>query len=303
MPGPVRGQTEAFQQMEAIMLRQLLQSSGAFRATDTPGSQMSTDLFVETLANAVAKAGGLGVAKMLEKQLGGGAASEPIVPSTPMSYGAAASSRGSITAPSGTGAVDDLDDPNSTAPLPEDPAAPSIDDFQAGAGGAKTAPRVALSEAAGEVTDQITSGFGNRVHPISGDVRFHTGVDLRAPEGAPIRAAGDGIVREAGRRGGYGNVVEIDHGNGTSTLYAHASSLLVKPGQHVERGEAVALVGQTGQATGPHLHFELRKNDHPVNPLPALGLHPTGRALNVYRKRVEDTGAGTPSSVGGEKPE
>jgi murein DD-endopeptidase MepM/ murein hydrolase activator NlpD len=203
--------------------------------------------------------------------------------------------------------IDDLDDPNSTAPLPEDPSAASIDDYQPGhtipssALPAVPNPGTAAASIAnpGEVTDFVTSGFGSRVHPITGDHRFHTGVDLRAAEGAPIRAAADGVVRQAGPRGGYGNAVEIDHGDGTSTLYAHASALLVRPGQRVERGEPVGLVGQTGQATGPHLHFELRHHDHPVNPTSLLLPSPTGRALNSYRERVEDKAGGTLSGADG----
>jgi len=153
------------------------------------------------------------------------------------------------------------------------------------------------------VTDTITSGFGRRVHPVTGDHRFHTGVDLRAAEGAPIRAAAGGIVRDAGPRGGYGKAVEIDHGDGTTTLYAHASQLLVHKGQRVDEGQPVGLVGQTGVATGPHLHFELRRHDHPVDPASGGLPIPAGRALNRYRERVETLVAGTPPGASsGEKP-
>jgi murein DD-endopeptidase MepM/ murein hydrolase activator NlpD len=116
----------------------------------------------------------------------------------------------------------------------------------------------------------VTSGFGPRVHPLDGVTKFHTGVDLRGAEGAPIRAAADGTVVSAGQRGGYGNAVEIDHGNGLHTLYAHASSVDVKPGDRVQRGQEVGQVGQTGRATGPHLHFEVRKEGRPVDPTSAL---------------------------------
>jgi hypothetical protein len=148
MPGPVRNPTEAFQQLEAIMLRQMLQSSGAFKASSTPGAQLRTDMFVETLADAVAKAGGLGIARMLERQLGGDA-SPSSRESVPVDGGPSLSSPWAIALPrggtgsiggsigalgtTGTTGVDDLDDPNSEAPLPEDPAAASIDDYQTGA--------------------------------------------------------------------------------------------------------------------------------------------------------------------------
>lgn len=318
MPGPVRNDAEAFQQLEAIMLRQMLQSSGAFRASNSPGAQLRTDMFVETLADAVAKAGGLGIARLLERDMGGAkgaatGASGHAVPPPPRGWNTVSGamsllSSPGLAAPAATRsgpAVDDLDDPNSEAPLPEDPNAASIDDYQAGAAGRlgpETAARGPLSAAEG-VTDQITSGFGRRVHPITGDDRFHTGIDLRAAEGAPIRAAAGGVVRDAGRRGGYGKTVEIDHGDGTSTLYAHASQLLVEKGQRVEAGQPLALVGQTGQATGPHLHFELRRHDHPVNPASGNLPIPTARALNRYRERVEVPVAGTPPGAGnGEKP-
>ncbi|MBC8133793.1 MAG: peptidoglycan DD-metalloendopeptidase family protein [Deltaproteobacteria bacterium] len=277
MPGPVRNPAEAFQQLEAIMLRQMLQSSGAFRTnSSTPGAQLRNDMFVETLADAVAKAGGLGIAKMLQHDLGD-ASPKKDTALAPVS----------TRSPSGN-PVDDLDDPNSEAPLPEDPSADSIDDHQS---------------ARGEVTGEVTSGFGQRIHPITGDLRFHTGIDLRAPAGAPIRAAAAGVVTDAGRRGGYGNTVEIDHGNGTTTLYAHASSVLVSKGQHVEPGQPVALVGQTGQATGPHLHFEVRRNDHPVNPASGKVPISIARALNRYRERAEALDAGTPFGArDGDKP-
>jgi murein DD-endopeptidase MepM/ murein hydrolase activator NlpD len=326
MPGPVRNPAEAYQQLEAIMLRQMLQSSGAFRATSTPGSQLRTDMFVETLADAVAKAGGLGIARMLEHQLGGdqngktdnktdgktAAGSHRSGNLSLLAPGRGASLPGISPSTARVGAIDDLDDPNSEAPLPEDPSADSIDDYQTKSVGHSTSkvhlPVVPVSDLGAdgqiphEVTGLVTSGFGQRIHPVSGESKFHTGVDLRAAEGAPIRAAANGVIRDAGRRGGYGNVVEIDHGNGTSTLYAHASALLVAKGQRIDEGQPIALVGQTGQATGPHLHFELRRNDHPVNPTSTIVPTSITRALNRYRERVEIPGAGTPFSAGtGEK--
>jgi murein DD-endopeptidase MepM/ murein hydrolase activator NlpD len=116
----------------------------------------------------------------------------------------------------------------------------------------------------------VSSGFGMRTHPIDGVQKFHTGIDLRGKEGTPILAAESGVVRSAGTRGGYGNAVEIDHGNGVSTLYGHASELGVKPGDHVEKGQQIGEVGMTGHATGPHLHFEVRVEGKPVDPKGAL---------------------------------
>lgn len=116
----------------------------------------------------------------------------------------------------------------------------------------------------------VTSLFGPRVHPIYGTTRMHTGIDLGAPSGTPIRAADDGFVVAAGWRGGYGLATIIDHGGSLATLYAHQSRLGVFPGQRVRRGEVIGYVGSTGYSTGPHLHFEVRVAGNPVDPLQYL---------------------------------
>ncbi len=116
----------------------------------------------------------------------------------------------------------------------------------------------------------IVSGFGMRYHPILHITRLHAGVDFGASWGTPIAAAAEGIVAFSGVMHGYGNVVVIDHGGGVSTLYAHCSSRQVSEGQSVARGQIIAHVGATGLATGPHLHFEVRKNGTPVDPMGAL---------------------------------
>jgi murein DD-endopeptidase MepM/ murein hydrolase activator NlpD len=116
----------------------------------------------------------------------------------------------------------------------------------------------------------VTSTFGWRVHPILGYNRFHSGVDFGAGYGTPIRAADTGTVIFAGWYGGYGNAVVVDHGKGIMTLYGHSSQLYVQAGQVVQRGQAIAAVGSTGLSTGPHLHFEVRQNGYPVDPLAYL---------------------------------
>lgn len=113
----------------------------------------------------------------------------------------------------------------------------------------------------------ICSPFGMRMHPILHYMRMHTGIDMSVPFGAPIRAAGAGKVISTGWNGGYGNCVIIDHGGGRTTLYAHMSRITVSTGQIVSPGQQVGACGSTGLSTGPHLHFELRINGSPVNPL------------------------------------
>lgn len=129
---------------------------------------------------------------------------------------------------------------------------------------------------------RITSKYSMRVHPITGQYKLHTGVDIGAPEGANFVAANDGIVTKAEYNAAYGNMVIIDHGGGISTLYAHGSEIIVEVGQTVKRGETVLKIGSTGYSTGPHAHFEVRINGVTTDPLPYIttGLIP-GKESNV----------------------
>lgn len=116
------------------------------------------------------------------------------------------------------------------------------------------------------VAGRITSGYGYRIHPIHRVRKLHTGIDIAAPTGTPIRCAGDGTVVHASRWGGYGNCVIVDHGGGLATLYAHCSRLAVTKDQSVTEGQVIGYVGSTGLATGPHLHFEVRRDGRPTDP-------------------------------------
>lgn len=117
----------------------------------------------------------------------------------------------------------------------------------------------------------IASQFGARFHPILNVYKTHTGVDIGGVSGDDIYAAGTGTVIFAGWNGGYGYMVKIDHGEGITTIYGHSSKLLVSVGDEVEKGQVIALIGSTGLSTGPHLHFEVRIDNIPVNPLAFIG--------------------------------
>lgn len=116
----------------------------------------------------------------------------------------------------------------------------------------------------------ISSGFGYRSDPFKGTAAFHSGLDFRGPRGAPIYAAANGKISFAGVRQGYGKCIEIDHGNGLMTRYAHMSAFAARTGQKVEAGQRIGAIGNTGRSTGPHLHFEVRIHDRAVNPRPFL---------------------------------
>lgn len=119
------------------------------------------------------------------------------------------------------------------------------------------------------VNGPLTSYYGGRMDPFTGTVsQMHTGIDIAVPEGTSVRATGAGTVRLAGWSGGYGNLVILDHGGGISTYYGHNSQLLVSPGQRVGKGDVISRSGTTGYSTGPHVHYEIRRNDVPFDPLP-----------------------------------
>ncbi|MGA2192778.1 MAG: peptidoglycan DD-metalloendopeptidase family protein [Nitrospirota bacterium] len=131
---------------------------------------------------------------------------------------------------------------------------------------AETDPTAVSGPAALVEQGRVSSPYGMRKDPIAGGMKMHRGVDIAAPSGSRIFAAGDGTVTFSGQRKGYGNLVVIKHSGGLTSLYAHNSTNIVNKGDTVKKGDTVALVGQTGRATGPHLHFEVRKGDHDVDP-------------------------------------
>ncbi|HTM96133.1 MAG TPA: M23 family metallopeptidase [Croceibacterium sp.] len=116
----------------------------------------------------------------------------------------------------------------------------------------------------------LSSRYGYRPDPLGGGRRFHAGIDIPGPTGAPVLASAAGVVTFAGIAGGYGRMVEIDHGAGLRTRYAHLSRLLVAPGMQIGQGAIVGKMGSTGRSTGPHLHFEVRRDGRTVDPLAYL---------------------------------
>ncbi len=116
----------------------------------------------------------------------------------------------------------------------------------------------------------ISSPFGMRVQPGTGKTRLHKGVDIRVPEGTPAHVTADGVVTFSGQQGDYGNVIVVEHGGDLATAYAHLKKRRVDQGQQVRRGQHIGDVGKTGNATAPHLHYEVRRGGQPVDPMPYL---------------------------------
>jgi murein DD-endopeptidase MepM/ murein hydrolase activator NlpD len=140
----------------------------------------------------------------------------------------------------------------------------------------------------------VTSSFGSRLDPINGEGAFHSGIDIATARGEAVRAPADGTVVKAGMGNGYGREVVIDHGHGIQTLYGHLSGFAVTEGQEVSRGDILGYVGSSGHSTGPHLHYEVRIHDTPVNP--SKYLHAAGRQLASTPSTTTPTPASTPST-------
>jgi murein DD-endopeptidase MepM/ murein hydrolase activator NlpD len=133
---------------------------------------------------------------------------------------------------------------------------------------------------------RLTSNFGVRNDPFNGTHRMHQGIDIPGALGTPIYATADGVVSRAEWAGGYGNLVEINHGNGLQTRYGHMSKLIAQPNQRVVRGQLIGLMGSTGRSTGSHLHYEVRIAGAAVNPIPYLEGTNYELALNAARSHV-----------------
>lgn len=137
---------------------------------------------------------------------------------------------------------------------------------------------------------QMASGYGYRRDPVYGTTKFHEGMDFSAPIGTPVYATGNGRVISAGWNSGYGNLIEIDHGYGYVTRYAHLSKINVKPGQSVGRGDLIGEVGNTGKSTGPHLHYEVRLKGEPQNPVNYYFMDLTPQQYDEMIRQAENAG-------------
>jgi len=143
----------------------------------------------------------------------------------------------------------------------------------------------------------FTSGFGNRADPFQGRTAMHAGIDLAGPIGTPIYATADGVVARSEWAGGYGNLVEINHGKGIQTRYGHLSTSLVGAGQRVKRGDLIARMGSTGRSTGSHLHYEVRIDGKPVNPVPFMQSNDYLQSVQARAAIATGTALGGPSSA------
>ncbi|RYD46175.1 MAG: M23 family metallopeptidase, partial [Sphingomonadales bacterium] len=139
----------------------------------------------------------------------------------------------------------------------------------------------------------FTSNFGVRSDPFRGTAAMHAGVDIPGALGTPIYATADGIISHAGRQGGYGNLVQINHGRGIETRYGHLSKILIADNTRVKRGQMIGLMGSTGRSTGSHLHYEVRVDGKAVNPIPFLQ---TGEYLVQIQDRAAGTAVGGPAN-------
>jgi murein DD-endopeptidase MepM/ murein hydrolase activator NlpD len=238
------------QEFEALLMVQMLRSMRQSMLEDDSQSGLGASPLTDTadleLAGALSRVGGIGLSDILvsafERQLGA-------------SGTAAAPDPGSAGAP---------DVPAAVAGLVGLAGPASHRDSVLQAQGRPSGWPVQLRGIA--VSGRVTSGYGWRPDPLTGVQRFHAGVDIAAAYGRTIRAAADGTVVFSGEQSGYGQTVVIDHGRGQQTRYAHLSQPLVKVGDAVRSGAAVGQVGDSGRSTGPHVHFEVLVNGHPIDP-------------------------------------
>jgi murein DD-endopeptidase MepM/ murein hydrolase activator NlpD len=262
---------ELAQQFESLLMTQMLREMRQSMLSDNEkgfGAETMTDAFDDQLGLSLSRSGGLGLTTFLlqafdRQHIGTGSGSDATAGSTPAAAAAAFAASGIGAAPA------DVQSPAAAAAAfaasavgARPVASPIAAATTTGSAPAEATDDIALAEPGGTVT----SPFGWRPDPFNGHVKFHAGLDIRSAYGSDVRAAGSGTVAFAGEQSGYGLTVVIDHGDGLQTRYAHLSSLSVHEGDTVESGEVVARSGNSGRSTGPHLHFEVRKDGRAIDP-------------------------------------
>ncbi len=295
-----RAVRRAAMEFEALLLKQLTAALNPAEEEDNDGlfgsheGSFYKQMFSEQLATAMARNGGVGLADVIVQRLGGKAAAveargaqravetarlvrasspaethiEQHIESTNQGVNQAAAQ------PVALGVSNSI--PREMLATTSSAATPHVAPSAVSA--PTTVPHAHNAAAAAPVAvalhiplqGRVSSAFGVRHDPLHGGLRRHAGVDIAAPQGTPIAAAAAGTVVFAGRRGGYGNLVEIEHADGQRTRYAHTARMLVKVGDEVKPGQAIATVGSTGRSTGPHLHFEVKKDGARIDPLQAV---------------------------------
>lgn len=243
---------EAAKQLEAFFLRRML---AEMRSSQTDGlfsggyaGKMFQDMLDEAIADQMSESGDIGVAKLMERDFGGALSkgqgdAQPVSLTRPPSEQVASVRRATQAyRVSRAQPIEDAD----------------VEDarWNRAASSLRTLP----------VDAPQSSDFGRRIHPVTGERSFHEGVDLAAPLGSAVKASAPGVVVRAERAGSYGNLVVVDHGGGLETRYAHLQDISVDVGTQLATGEVLGSVGATGRATGPHLHFEVRRGGKAVDP-------------------------------------
>jgi len=250
------------EQFEGMLLTEMLRDVRAGDDDDGGfglGASTMTDTMQGEFGLALSKAGGLGLGEMLARALMKKADDATVMSTAPATAVPTAAVAAAPAAPEPPAHAHDDDRATATVPA------------GTGVGGVVAAPV------------PVSSAFGWRSDPFTGQARFHKGVDLAAAYGTEVRAFDGGVVTSAGERPGYGLTVVVDHGGGRETLYAHLSSLAVAPRQSVEAGQPLARSGNSGRATGAHLHFEAREYGRPVD---------AGRLAAAWNGRSSDIGVG-----------
>jgi murein DD-endopeptidase MepM/ murein hydrolase activator NlpD len=271
--GAPKDATQAAVQLEAYFLRRVLSEVKTSAGSQGIGGDTFKDMFNEAIADEMSKAGGVGLAKQIAEQLeaGHGAAPRPSAPGLDTTLPGRGNRGGS--------SLMALSQSHAPTPIELPQRAPGGIPLTSAPRGAAVYAQVAKAAEGKQGMDalvvrpvpgRVTSRMGDRFDPIDGHHSHHAGIDLAAKTGTPVVAAGAGKVVRAGEASGYGNLVVVDHGNGTQTRYAHLDRIDVKVGDTLDAGQALGAAGATGRVTGAHLHFEIRQDGEPVDPAAML---------------------------------